>query len=128
VTVGDEDAVQAPETGARFKNLPLGAFATVNHESAVAIADDLGGQSAMNRWRRSRRSKKDNVKQGILVMGRIGPSLYLKTGCLNGVQIGYAQPAGWLIHHPGWGWVFRLEVPPGFPLVFRSQVEVVEVQ
>jgi hypothetical protein len=37
----DEDAIQTAEANARFQDLSLGPFSTINQEAMIAVGDDL---------------------------------------------------------------------------------------
>ena len=51
MTVGYQDAVKAAESNSGPENLPLRSFAAIDEEAKFPIADDLRGQTTVDRGR-----------------------------------------------------------------------------
>lgn len=48
MTMCDQDAIETPEPDSRPQNLSLGALATINQESLVAVGQDLSGKAPVD--------------------------------------------------------------------------------
>ncbi|MEZ4555836.1 MAG: hypothetical protein R2854_05180 [Caldilineaceae bacterium] len=63
MAVGEQDFVQAAEAEAAAQQLPLGAFAAVDHEAVFVVHDNGRRQPALDRRCRRRCAEEDEFKQ-----------------------------------------------------------------
>jgi hypothetical protein len=64
VTMGDQDSVQPLKADATAQDLALSSLTAVDHETALAVQDDLGGKPTVGRGGRSGGAKEQDLKHG----------------------------------------------------------------